>query len=465
MDLSFELSQKQTLSQYMVQSMEILQMSVQELENYIETLSLENPVIELTDSSDCGIDKKQADLQRKLDWLEATDAQNRVYYQQEREEEQGQENWHDVRESEEDLKDYLLSQLLFHKYTALEREIVDFMVQSLDDRGYFTEDISFVANYFSVSEEDVSKRLAEIHKLDPAGVGARNLQECLLLQLQRKWGNVKEETRTEQSLPEQLVLHHMEDMAKNHLQDIAKKQKVPIEDVVKACEEIRSLNPKPGNSFSNREQLRYISPDALVVKLEDKFEILVNDYQYPQFSISNYYQGLMKSTTDKETKEYLQKKIQQAEWISNCISQRYSTLMRVMRVLVEKQHMFFEHGAGHKCPMRLVDIATELDLHESTISRAMRGKYLQCAWGIFPLNYFLTSVAVIASDGDGEKTPEQIKEMIQKLVDSEDKKKPYSDQKISEQLKEQGVEISRRTVNKYRQEMNLPDKSGRKKWD
>ena len=144
-----------------------------------------------------------------------------------------------------------------------------------------------------------------------------------------------------------------------------------------ACEEIRSLNPKPGSSFSDREQLRYISPDAVVVKLENQFEILINEYQYPGFSISNYYQEMMQSTTDAEAKKYLQEKVQQAQWVSNCISQRSSTLSRVMHLLVEKQHEFFLEGPGHKRPMRLVDLAEELDLHESTISRAMRGKYLQ----------------------------------------------------------------------------------------
>ena len=233
-----------------------------------------------------------------------------------------------------------------------------------------------------------------------------------------------------------------------------------------ACEEIRSLNPKPGSSFSDREQLRYISPDAVVVKLENQFEILINEYQYPGFSISNYYQEMMQSTTDAEAKKYLQEKVQQAQWVSNCISQRSSTLSRVMHLLVERQHEFFLEGPGHKRPMRLVDLAEDLDLHESTISRAMRGKYLQCSWGVFPLNYFLTSVAVKSSNTDGmeDKTPEQMKTMIREIVDSENKKKPYSDQAISDLLIAKGIKLSRRTVNKYRTEMGIPDKSGRKEF-
>lgn len=457
MELKIDISQKQILSQHMVQSMEILQMSAQELEGYIEKLALENPVIEIPDSYSPQPDTKQEDLQRKMDWLESTDLQNKVYYQQERSAENMQENWHDSRESEEGLSDYLLSQLLLADYTQQERAIVEFLILSLDSRGYFTDEISSVAEYFSISEEIVAKLLKDIQDLDPAGVGARDLKECLLLQLHR----IKDFS----PVTEAMIENHMDDIAKNHLPDIAKKLHVSIDEVLDACDEIRALNPKPGNSFSSREHLRYISPDAVVVKLADQFEILINEYQYPSFSISNYYQEMLKSTQDEEAKKYLQEKVQQAQWVSNCITQRTSTLSRVMHVLVEKQHDFFLNGIGHKRPMRLVDLADELQLHESTISRTLRGKYLQCSWGVFPLNYFLTSVAAKTSGNAEEKTPEQIKALIQKIVDGEDKKKPYSDQAISNKLEDFDIKISRRTVNKYRAEMGLPDKSGRKSWE
>lgn len=454
MELKMDISQKQVLSQHMMQSMEILQMSAQELESYIEDLALENPVIELPDSYSQQTNTKQEDLQRKMDWLESTDLQNKVYYQQERSAENMQENWHDSRKSEENLSDYLLAQILLTDYDHTERTVIEFMILSLDSRGYFTDDISYVAEYFSVSEDLVRKLLGDIQALDPAGVGARDLRECLLLQLYRQ--------KDYSSITEALIKDYLEEIAKNHIQNIAKKLNVPIDDILDACEQIRTLNPKPGNSFSNREQLRYISPDAIVIKLEDKFEILINEYQYPQIKINTYYQELLKDTPDKETQKYLQEKISQAQWVNNCISQRTSTLSRVVKTLVEKQNSFFLYGIGHKSPMRLTDLAAELDLHESTISRAMRGKYLQCSWGVFPLNYFLTSVSTKATNSNEAKTPEQIKILIQKIVDEEDKRKPLSDQAISQKLEDYDIKISRRTVNKYRTEMNLPDKSGRK---
>jgi len=454
MGLKMEISQKQVLSQRMVQSMEILQMSTQELESYIENLALENPVIEFPESYSAQPDNKQAELQRKIEWLESTDQQNKVYYQQEHSAQDMQQNWSDGQKPGEELSDYLFSQLLLADYGEKEKEIVEFLVFSLDERGYFTDGIASVAERFQVSEEMIESLLKDIQSLDPAGVGARDLTECLLLQLDRK--------KEGSEIARAIVCDYMGDVAKNHLSHIARKLSVSVDEVMDTCDLIRTLNPKPGNSFSSREQLRYISPDVVIVKLADQFEILINEYQYPQFTISGYYQKMLQETQDEEAKKYLQEKIQQAEWVSNCIGQRSSTLSRIMHSLVEKQYDFFCYGIGHKRPLKLADLAQELGIHESTVSRAMRGKYLQCSWGVFPLNYFLTSVAVKSSRSGEEKTPEQIKDMIRQIVESEDKKKPYSDQAISDRLKECDIRISRRTVNKYRVEMGLPDKSGRK---
>ena len=173
MELKMELSQKQVLSQHMVQSMEILQMSAQELEGYIEKLALENPVIELADSSQSKADMQQEDLQRKLDWLESTDLQNRVYYQQERDAENMEANWQDSRQSEENLEEYLHAQILLADYTELERVIMEYLICSLDSRGYFSGELAQVADHFNVSEEKVEELLQDIQELDPAGVGAR----------------------------------------------------------------------------------------------------------------------------------------------------------------------------------------------------------------------------------------------------------------------------------------------------
>lgn len=454
--LGLDLTQKQVLSQQMVQSMEILQMSVQELESYIENLAIENPVIDLPDKIISTSDPHAEDMQRKLDWLESTDLQNKVYYQQDRDDDNLGSNLHDLRESEETLPDYLLSQLLLADYNPVQREIIEFMIRSLDHRGYFVEDPAILGEYFSVSTDYILDLLKDIQNLDPAGVGARDLKECLLLQLHRA-GNYS-------PLTEILVKNYLEEISKNHLSVIAKKLSVSVNEVLASCKEIQSLNPKPGSSFSNRKLLQYISPDVVVVQLDNAFEILINEYQYPSININTYYQNLYKSTNDIETKNYLKEKLSQAEWVQKCISQRTATLSRVMHELIKIQQKFFLYGPGHKAPMKLTDISEQLGLHESTISRTLRNKYLQCRWGVFPLSYFLTAVATINTESKEEKTPDQLKAQIRKIIDAEDKKKPLSDQKISEKLKELNISLSRRTVNKYRTEMGIPDISGRKNY-
>ncbi|MBE6009189.1 MAG: RNA polymerase factor sigma-54 [Lachnospiraceae bacterium] len=456
MNQNLELTQKQILSQHMIQSMEILQMSAVELEEFLENLSMENPVVEISENRQTETDAKALEMARKLEWLSSTDTQNRVYYEDDGSAERAESNWQDIRDAGEDLAGYLMSQLLTADYLDEERQIIDYIIYSLDSKGYFTEDAKEVAQHFGVSEHTVLHLLGEVQELDPAGVGARDLRECLVKQLHRKENYSR--------ITEAIILFYLDEVAKNHLPQIAKKMKISVDEVLDACEEIRSFNPKPGNAFSDRERLRYISPDAVVVLVDDHFEILINEYQYPKFTISSFYQDMAKTVEDAETKKYLKEKIAQAQNIAGSIEQRNSTLSKVLNVLVEKQQDFFLKGPGNKRPMRLIDIAEATDLHESTISRTLRSKYLQCHWGVFPLNYFLTSVAATNKQSGEEQTPEYIKSKMQEVIDNEDKKKPLSDEAISKCLKEMEIPISRRTVNKYRQEMGIPDKSGRKEW-
>lgn len=457
MNQNLELTQKQVLTQHMIQSMEILQMSAIELEQFLENLSMENPVVELEENRQPEMNAKELEMARKLEWLSSTDTQNRVYYQDDSDADNAESNWQDIRDAGEDLPGYLLSQLLTVDYTAEERQILEYIIYSLDSKGYFTEDAREVAQQFGVSEHTVLHLLGEVQELDPAGVGARDLRECLVKQLHRKSGYSK--------VTETMILFYLDEIAKNHLPQIAKKMDITMDEVLEACEEIRSFNPKPGNAFSDRDRLRYISPDAVIVHVEDHFEILINEYQYPRFSISSFYQEMEKTVTDAETKKYLKEKIAQAQNVAGSIRQRNTTLSKVLNVIVEKQSEFFLRGIGRKKPMRLTDVAEATGLHESTISRTLRSKYLQCHWGVFPLNYFLTSVAATNTVSGEQQTPEYIKGKIREVIGAEDKKKPLSDEAISKKLAELQISISRRTVNKYRTEMGIPDKSGRKSWE
>lgn len=457
MDIRINLSQKQTLTPQMIQSMKILQMNSMELKNYIENIALENPMIDSVKSEEYYLeDERRIDIQRKLDWLESTDQQNSVYYKDEREESAQEESWRDIRDSGEDLSDFLQSQLLLHKYTRQEKKIIDYLIESLNSSGYCMDDMQEIATFFSTEKETVEKLLSDIQKLDPAGVGARNLQECLLIQLHKK--------QNYSVVTESIIRNYLELVAKNHLKEIAAKLKITIDEVKESCEEIRSFNPKPGNCYNDRSHFYYVSPDVVVVKFEGHFDILVNDYQYPKLQINPYYQELGKTTQDKEVKDYLRDKIGQVENIISSIDYRLSTLSKVAYVLVEKQMDFFWYGPGHRHPLRLSDIAQEVGLHESTVSRALQNKYLQCSWGVYPLNYFLTAAAVQSANAAKEQTQEQIMEVIRKIIEEEDKEKPLSDQRICEKLLEKNIKISRRTINKYRQLLGIPDKGGRKRY-
>ncbi|MCR5468143.1 MAG: RNA polymerase factor sigma-54 [Lachnospiraceae bacterium] len=459
MSLSLELRQKQVLSQRMLQTLNVLQMSTQELESFIEEAALENPVIELShqhDDSDYSMDEnggktteKQLEISRKLEWLESTDFQNRVYYEEDRDSEDP-DNYVNRQYSEESLADYLKAQLLFKTYTQLEEGIVEYILNSLDNKGYLVEDADSIAAWFQTDIETVNKIIDDVRALDPAGVCARDLSDCLKIQLERM-GSTNE-------LAPQIIENHLPDMAKNHTDSLARKLGCSTAEISEAFDIIRSLNPKPGSYFRCREHLRYITPDIYIIKTESSFEILVNEYRFPAINISVEYKSLLEDTTDKEVKSYLRSKVSEAEALKRNIFQRSETLSKVAKELVIWQKDFFLYGPGHLKPMKLRDLADRVGVHESTISRALNGKYLQCFWGIFPLNYYLVS----AIKDDEEISTDSAKTLLRELINHEDKKKPYSDQKLADLLTERGVKISRRTVNKYRVLMEIPDKSGRK---
>lgn len=455
MEIHLNLSQKQQLSQQMIQSVQILQMSAAELEAYLEKLSAENPVIELSERENRPDSTEQMDLQRKLDWLSSTDRQNMVYYQGDTDREDPENNWRDQRAEEETLEEYLNAQLLLSPYTKDELSVIHYIINALDANGYFRESLAETASLFGISEEEAERLLNCVKELDPAGVGAVDLRDCLLLQLKRR--------KPRCPLAEAIVSEHLEKVAKNHLPEVARQLNKPLPEVLDACEVIRSLNPRPGNAFSNRELLAYVSPDAVVVTLENRLEILINEYQYPPFTISRTYLEMEKETQDPTARKYLKDKISEANNVSQSIRQRSSTLASVLRVIVEVQKDFFLLGPGHRHPLKLQEIASQVRLAESTVSRALHSKHVQCRWGIYPLNYFL--MGSVSNDSSEDKTAEQVKAAIRSIIDSEDKQKPLSDGGILKLLEAQDIRISRRTVNKYRQEMQIPDKAGRRCFD
>ena len=455
MELGLNLKQTQTLSPQMMQAMEILQMGSQELLEYIQETLQENPVLESEERRQPEESPEDALLRRKLEWLESTDVQNRWYHQ---------EDAQDLSDltvgavgadpGEESLYYYLRSQIQFETLPKPLAAAVRCVLESLSGNGYLDDPVADLATHAGVDEKTMERAVELVQALEPAGVGARNLSECLCLQLTR---------RGETGLPLTIADRYLEAMSKDHYNLIARETGASREDIQAACKVIRSLNPRPGAGFAPREALGYITPDLVVVSFEDHFEILSNDYYFPSLKVSSYYHQLMRSTDESQVKDYLTNKVRQAKWVVSSVEQRRSTLMACANCIVERQESFFRRGPGHLRPMTLADVAQALDVHESTVSRAVKDKYLQCAHGVFPLGYFFSRALPAGSGGDSVSA-EQAKSAIKKLIAAEDKKKPLSDQKLCQLLTEQGIEISRRTVAKYRDELGISSTSGRKQF-
>ena len=458
MDLKLQVKQTQTLSQRMIQSAEILQMTSQELNTYINELALENPVIDIVEPPTA---QEQRESIEQQEWLNSFNEENYYLYQRQNNDDDYdfKSSWNINTDDGETLQDYLWSQLITENFTDQETEIIKFMLECLDNKGYLEESIETIASYFGTDTELVEDLLSDLQALDPSGVCARSLEECLKLQLERR--------NMLTPVLESIIDNCLEMVARNQIPAIARKLRLSPAETAGYCQIIKSLNPKPGVSFSSRDQLRYIIPDVTIVKFKDHFDILLNESMYPTIELNSYYRQMNQNPESSELKEYLGNKIRQAEWVKQCVTQRGKTLMQVSRAILEHQEEFFTFGPAHLSPLRLADIAQELDIHESTVSRAVSKKYLQCSWGVYPMNYFFSrSVAVQESSGNENGaqsvTAADIKRVLREIIEEENKKKPYSDRLLGEKLAERGISISRRTVAKYREEECIADASGRK---
>lgn len=456
MELSMTQRQTQTLSPQMMQSMEILQMGSQELLEYIEEAVQENPVLEMDEKYDRG-DEFDV-MRRKLEWLESTDTQNTYYHRQDAEDEEDPLFTRSgAEEDEESLYFYVISQLRLLELEPSLFDAASFIIESLNQNGWLDDGVDELALSLGCPQERMEEALRVVQSLEPAGVAARNLAECLTLQLARR--------KEDSGLALRIVDGWLDALAKNRWGVIARELGAEEEAVHAAAAQIRSLNPRPGTGFSNRENLIYINPDIVVVNFPDHFELLTNDYFFPSIHMSAYYQGLLKEGQDDEVKDYLSGKLRQAKWVVRSIEQRRSTLISCAQCILELQENFFRQGPGHLVPMSLADVASRLEVHESTVSRAIRDKYIQCSRGVYPLSYFFSrSLGTADAGGDGAVSTEAAKVLLRRLVTEEDKMRPLSDQKLCERMAAEGCALSRRTVAKYRDELGIPSAAGRREY-
>lgn len=451
MELSLTL--KQQLSQQQLQSIEILQLSTLELEQYLQHLAEENPVVDI----ECGDEPEFApnteDALRRMKWLEDSDDQNRYYIRTERD---TLDPFYQVGSAgglEDTLSSFLRRQLHRLHLGPSMHELVDYLIFCLDDDGYFRIPLAELASELKVPLFRLASALNLLRSLEPAGVGAESLSQCLELQL----------TRAKYSGPAlDIVREHLDSLARHHYREIAGKLSIPVEQVHAARQVIQSLEPRPGFLFSAEEQIPYIQPDLYVIETDGRLTAYPRQEYSHSFHINGYYRDLYAGSADTETREYLAEKLRQAEQVLDAMQRRATTIQRCAQAIVDHQQAFFRHGPKALRPLLMTDVAQELDLHESTVSRTIREKYLQCAHGVFPLRYFFVNSAVTAPEEVQTASATAAKLLLQTVISQEDPKRPLSDQKIAEQMEKLGCPISRRTVSKYREELNIPSTFGRK---
>lgn len=346
------------------------------------------------------------------------------------------------------LPEHLLSQLHMTELSEKEQMIGEYIIWNINEDGYLTYSLDAIAENLQVEPGDAERVLKVIQRFDPIGIGARSLQECLLIQLVDNECSVP--------LAVEIIRDHFDDFTNKRYEKIEKKLEITLDDIREAIEEITKLNPKPGEGYVLFHQ-NVIVPDLVVQRDEEgEYHISMNDWNVPHLRINNSYKKLLldKKKSSKETRDYIRQSLESARWLINSIHQRRATIQRVMEAIIEKQIDFFDYGSENIKPMILKDIADEIGMDISTISRVTNGKYVQTEHGVFELKYFFSER--IKSDAGDDVSNKTIKNFIKEMIDSEDSNKPYNDQKIAEILKEKGFQVARRTVAKYREQMMIP---------
>lgn len=436
MDLSVSLKQSLSISPQLIQNLEILQMGSQQLLEYIQQLAEENPTIDLNEAYS---EQNELDQFRlKLMWLRQMDVQNKVYYNNDSD---YTDPYSTVSTEDETLSDYLMAQLGEADIPNRLKRAAEFAAMSLDESGWLTESVETLAAVSGFTEAEMADAVDIIQSLDPPGIGADGFGSCLILQLKR----LADDT----VLAQRIVNNHLQDMAGKSVEKLAGMLGAPVEDTEYACQLIRSLNPRPSSGFASKHSTVYITSDIIVVSFPDHFEILTNDYYFPTVKVNAYYMDMLSQTDSEDVKKYLNDKLRQAKAAISGIDQRKTMLLRCAEQIVAYQQDFFK--GGNLRPMTMSDLAAALEVHESTVSRAVKDKFLQCSRGVYPLSRFFSR----ALGEDGTISTATAKQLIRKLVDDEDCMNPLSDNKISELLNCKGVDISRRTVAKYRSELGI----------
>ncbi len=470
--MALELRQTLKLTQQLVMTpqlqlaLKLLQMPRLELSEAVQVELRENPVLEelldqteeqtphaQRESSEEGKEKPEKDIRSdEINWDKYPSEFSSINYNIYRGDD-NRPNYEQTLSRSPSLTDHLIWQLRLSKFTEEERQVGVLIIGNLDENGYLRISLDDVAQSSGVLLQKVEKVLGKIQEFDPVGVGARNLPECLLIQVRS--------IAFKSIIVEEIIGHHLESLQNNKHDQIARKLEISIEEVVEAAKFISGLEPKPGRVFS-AEKPQYITPDMFVYKIDNDYVIVSNDDGLPKLQVSPFYRRhLAGQDLSKSEKEYIQEKMRSAVWLIKSIHQRRRTIYRATESIMKFQREFLDKGVGHLKPLVLRDVAQDLEMSESTISRVSTNKYVHTPHGMFELKYFFNSA--IQRRGEESIASESVKERIRKMIRKEDTKRPLSDHEIMEILSGENIPIARRTVAKYRNMLGVLPSNKRKR--
>lgn len=457
LDFNLNLSQDQKLimTQQMQQSIKLLQMSTYDLREHIEQEYAENPMLEgdFEIIQDAKKDVDKIDYKEMIKYLEFDSYGSNNFGDYSRDDDDVSPfNFISEKES---LSEYINNQILEHNEDELIKSIASYMVYNLDHRGYLDNTLENICEELNVSLEIGQVALDFLQELEPYGIGARNLRECLKIQLINTG-------RLDENL-EAIIDEYLEFVGDNKYLQIAKKLNIAPKEAQDYGDIIKTLEPKPSRGFYTGDEVKFIIPDASIRKIDGEYFVIMNDGVIPRLSISNIYKDILHDQCSDRTKEYVKNKLNSAMFLIKSIEQRKSTLLRILEKIVEKQIEYFEKGQKYLKPMTLKEMAEELEIHESTVSRAVKDKYVLIGTGTVKIKDLFSTGISTSNDSGEDVAVVNIKKGIKVLIDSEDKKKPLSDQIICDKLNENNLNISRRTVAKYREEMGIKSSSKRKR--
>lgn len=441
MDVSIQQTQKLALTPQMEQSLSVLQMGTEELNQCIEEEVLSNPMLDYAKEPE----KKE---------VHRSQGEGIGYYSRKKTEDTDYQSYlnaiADEKSEDTELAEYLRMQLYTKKISPRRQKIGKYLIECLEESGYLKMDMDELAKGIGLSKEELEREIRFMQTLEPCGVFARDLKECLLLQVEGE-----EQMQRQARL---LIEKYLDEIAQNKIPQISKQTGLTTAEITKTIQYIKEeLEPVPGRGYGCANRNEYIYPDITVKEDEKGYRIILNKEKVHTLELNREYLPMLGQVHSSEENKYLKEQYQKAKILLRNIGKREETLAAVAEAIVDWQREFFEKGKASLKPMNLLDIAQELDVHESTVSRAVRDKYLECRWGIFELKYFFSNKT---SDGNNCN----VLTCIQEIIRSENKQKPLSDAKIAEQLEKKGIRISRRTVTKYREQMQIPNTQMRKEY-